>query len=190
MTKRLNVYFTCPTDLIVENYDLYVSLIKHIRLNNAHITYDWVENAYVDLKNNNKQDEDFNNLKNNGIEESDIVIAEMSAKSIGVIHQITIALQKTKPTLLLRPYLKSSQPIEAIKSNWFVEKQYKDVNNAKLLISEFLKTYSSDKKIRLHLVITAYENIYLSKEMKKQGISKTEIIRNLIKSEADRPKDK
>lgn len=190
MSKRLNIYFTCPTDLIVENYDLYMSLIKHIRSNEAHITYDWVENAYVDLKNNNKQDEDFNNLKSNGIDESDIVIAEMSAKSIGVIHQITIALQKSKPTLLLRPYSKSLQQIEAIKSNWFVEKQYKDVSNAKLLISEFLKTYSSDKKIRLHLVISAYENSYLSNEMKKQGISKTEIIRNLIKSEADNAKDK
>lgn len=186
MAKKINIYFTCPTDLIVENHNLYFDLVNHIKSLNTHITYDWVEDAYVDLLNNNLRNEDFNSLKNAGIDDSDIVIAEMSLKSIGVIHQVTVALQKSKPTLLLRPFSKSFKPIEAIKSNWFVQKQYKDVADANKIVSEFIKTYSDDKKIRLHLVISAYENNYLSKEMKRQGISKTEIIRNLIKREADK----
>lgn len=188
MTKKLDVYFTCPTDLIVENYQFYLSLIKLIKSQKVNITYDWVESAYKNLKNNIKEDGDFNNLKNAGIDDADVVIAEMSSKSVGVIHQISIALQKSKPVLLLRPYSKTLKAIEAIKSNWFIEKPYKDIKDAGSVIADFLNTYSNNKKFRLHLVISAYENKYLSTEMKKQSISKTEIIRNLIKSDADKTK--
>lgn len=186
MKGKTKVYFTCPTSMIVKKNHFYLELVKHIKVNSKMITYDWVKDALSNLKTNQKDILDYNKLKLEGINEADLVIGEISEKSIGVIHQITLALQKAKPVLLLSPYFKNNNTIKAIKSPWFIQKQYKTLNEAKSYITEFINIYSDHKKIRINLVISSFENSFLISEMHKHKKSKTEVIRDLIRREADK----
>jgi len=71
MSIKPNIYFTCPTDLIVQNFELYFDLVKHIKLK-GHITYDWIRSAFNDLKKADRLiDPSFNDQKINGINEAD-----------------------------------------------------------------------------------------------------------------------
>lgn len=182
--KKLNIYFTCPTEQILERYDLYSQIIEYIK-SIGNLTYDWVESAHKDLKNNVTGSEDlYNQMKIQAISNSDIVIAEMSTKSVGVIYQVTIALQKSIPVLLLLPRENSVGDIRSIKSDWIIQKKYSDFKDASHEIFKFAHLHTNGKKVRINLVISANENEYLISEMKRQQKSKTNIIRQLIREKS------
>lgn len=186
----MNIYFTCSTSSLETEYKEYKKLIKHIENLGHTILYPWIDEAYKNLKKNKLGDlELYYQKKVEAISESDVVIAEGSLKSFTVGHQITIALNKAIPVLLLykiRPTDSQEPYAEGIKSKWIHKYSYKNDNEALEIIEKFLDTYcGKDKKYRFHLVITQQENKILEGIAEKTKKTKTQIIRDLIKKTVD-----
>jgi len=184
--NKSRIYFTCPTDTIKSNYPVYEKIINYIRFCGGVITYDWVKSAFKEIKTGVEKDSYiYNQHKMSGINSADLVIAEMSEKSIGVIHQITIALIKSKPVLLLLPEKNNKKDqINAIKSPWLTQKTYHDLDEIKLHINNFINLNSTKKRHRINLVISSAENECLEITMKNTHETKTSIIRSLIRKHA------
>lgn len=181
----MKVFFTAPTSNLIEKYPDYSQLIDHIEKLDHQIVGKWIDDAYQNLKSNIKGNTDlYYREKIEAINRSDIIIADGTEHSIGVSHQITLALQKSKPVLLLisAENKNDNKYIEAIKSKWLRQRLYNNVDDAKVEISDFLNLYRTGKKSRFNLVISGEENGFLESRMKTTGRTKTELIRNLIRA--------
>lgn len=182
----MNIYFTCSTSGLETEYKEYKKLIEHIENLGHTILYSWIDEAYKNLKQNKLGDlELYYQRKVDAISESDVVIAEGSLKSFTVGHQITIALNKAIPVLLLykiSPTDPQEPYAEGIKSRWLHKYSYKNDKQALDIIEKFLDTYSGkSKKYRFHLVITQQENKILENIAERTNKTKTQVIRDLIK---------
>lgn len=184
----MNIFFTCSTSALLENYKRYNRFIKAIKEAGHKISDEWVDEAKYNISIGNLGDTDaFYQRKLEAIYNSDLLIAEGTIKSFTVGHQITIALTRSIPVLFFYQENKKtakSSYVEGIKSIWLTKASYRNDNEAIQLMLDFIKTYSNkNKKYRFNLVLTQAENAFLESQMKKLNISKTEIIRSLIKKE-------
>lgn len=182
----MNIYFTCSTSGLETEYKKYKKLLEHIENLGHTILYPWIDEAYKNIKQNTLGDlELYYHKKVDAISESDLAIAEGSIKSFTVGHQITIALNKAIPVLLLYkidPTDHQGPYAEGIKSKWLHKYSYKNDNEALEIIENFLDTYSGkEKKYRFHLVITQQENRILDNIAQRTNKTKTQVIRDLIK---------
>ena len=181
--EEMKVFFTCPTSNLVQRHKKYRTWLNHIKVSEHSIENDWIDSAKKFLKRRIKGDtKEFYKAKIDAIDKADVIVAESSVKSYGVAHQVSVAISKSKPVLVLIDKKYSVSNIEAIKSEWLTQKFYKDDQQAIGHIDSFLETYKDSKKVRFHLVMSHKENHHLEKLMKKTNKSKTEIIRELIRN--------
>jgi nucleoside 2-deoxyribosyltransferase len=179
----MKVFFTCPTSNLVKWHKKYRNWLDYIIKNGHSIENDWIDSAKNFLKSKIKGDtKEFYEAKIDAINSADVIIAESSVKSYGVAHQISVAISKSKPVLVLMDKKYPVSSIEAIKSEWLTQEFYKNDQQAIKHIDNFLNTYKNSKKVRFHLVMSHKENEHLEKLMEKTNKSKTEIIRGLIRN--------
>jgi len=118
------------------------------------------------------------------IKGSDVVIVEGSYPSIGAGHYMTIALNYSKPVLVL--YTKNPHGVLVGDPNrlLFLKKySLKDINDLKLKIKNFLELASKRKlKNRFNLMIDDETLEFLSSQSSKFNQSKADFIRNLIRN--------
>lgn len=158
------------------------------------ITDKWIESAYRNLKSSIVGNlDEYYQRKLKAIFEADVVIAESSLKSFSVGHQITTALAKAKPVLLLKTLEqnKKVEPyIEGVNSTWLIKKRYKDDTEALSHILEFLETFGNKRTVRFNLVMSHEENSFLEDLKKQRNQNKTEIIKTLIREEMNKKSKK
>jgi hypothetical protein len=179
----MNVFFTCPTSDLVASYERFADFIRVIKKEGCKVRYDWIEEALIAMKSGVEGDSDvIYDKKIKAIQQASCLIAEGTHKSFTVGHQITIALNKSIPVLLLHKNSSSNKSyVSGIKSEWLTKKAYRSDDEAREIIKSFLETYKDKKRtFRFQLVLTQSENEFLDTRMKVENKSKTDIIRSYI----------
>lgn len=182
----MKVFFTCPTSTLLDNFKTYDRWFKFIESNGHEVTGNWIYDAYENLDKGIKGDIDsYYKEKIEALNESDILIAESSEKSLGVAHQITIALNKNMPVLVLVADDHSlnsdgGQPIQAFMSPWLTQKIYKTELQAEKLIASFLNSNKEGKMVRFNLVLTKKQDDFLKEKARETSDTRTGVIRSYI----------
>ena len=187
----MKIFYTCTTRSLMDDYMFHIQLIARLKEEGHKITYEWIEGAYENIKKGIVGDtEKFYEQKQNAIKNSEVVIVEGSYKSFSIGHQITVALQKAKPTLVLyrnNDEIKNNESyVEGIKSDWLIERPYKNIDHAVESVKAFLKMYKNANKYRFNLVLSQPENMFLEELMKDNHKTKTQLIKDLIRKEMDK----
>jgi len=181
----MKVYFTSSTAELFK-YRKYYYAIRDFLVDENHVlTCDWLKKTEDVIDSGNVE---LNNIKDiykscmTAIDEADVVIIEDTVSNFSTGHQITIALQKQKPVLVLwkgekhRHFKKVF--IHGIESDILEVSQY-TLKNYKEIISVFINKYSnSQQRNRFHLVLNNLERNYLDWVQFNQGKSRTKIIRS------------
>ncbi len=182
----MKVFFTCPTGTLVDKFETYDKWVKLIESKNHEVTGKWIYDAYKNLDKGIKGDIDsYYKEKIEALSESDVLIAESSEKSLGVVHQITLALNKNMPVLVLvgkdhELNTNGGQPIQAIMSPWLTQKIYSTDAEAQKLISNFLNSNKNGRLVRFNLVLTKKQDDFLKEMSKAKHDTRTGLIRSYI----------
>lgn len=120
------------------------------------------------------------------LRESELVIVEDTVSNFSTGHQITMALQYRKPTLVLWRGEKHKQFkqmfIHGIESDLLEVSEYTD-ETIERVIKVFVQKYQDvDERNRFHLVLNSTERQYIDWAQHSQNKSRTKIIREALKS--------
>lgn len=144
------------------------------------LTRDWIEKEINGLEKLKSQE--IFDLTEKAIKEADAVVLECSDDASSVGKQMLIALENSKPVLLLTTKL-SSKGIGFVGKKYvgLVFKSRYNLVNIEKLLNKFFKWATNNQKVsRFNLVIDRKLDIYLRDKAKKNSTSKTEEIRKLI----------
>lgn len=195
----MKIYFGSSGSNLKKYKKEYLS-IRNIILNNGQdLTRDWLPEA-IELFEKGKDDiiraEIYEEVMHS-ILEADLCIFECSVTGMSVGHQISFALSKRKPTLVILKHNDKSAVnlfIAGSKSPHLQMKNYDTISELESTIEKFLRNNSSKKKIRFNLVLEPYENDYIRWASFKYKIDKTSVLRsaldNKIKSDDEYQKYK
>ncbi len=188
----MKVYFTCSTAEFNKYKDTYFE-IRNLLVDLDHtLTRDWLAKTESRINNNQIEIEDIEEIYQGcmkAINEADVVIIEDTVSNFSTGHQITVALQRQKPVLVLwsgnkhRHFKKMF--IHGIKSNYLEVHQY-NKDNMSEIIKTFLNKYEYARaKNRFHLVLDNVERSYLDWAEFNKDSSRTSIIRDAIRKEIE-----
>lgn len=186
------IHFIASKSNIEEEIQYYRKILKAINDNGHNLTTDWVEPAYSRAKG----DRDYENMDWDAIyaenmeslAKTDLVIAEVTAKSFAVGFQTAIALQQKKPTLLLQRHGSDSKAFypATAKDNLLTYKVYDDESIEEILSKFFSENKIDNKDLRFNFFIDRQIYNYLRWASFKTGKTKAEILRELVKHEIDK----
>lgn len=150
------------------------------------ITRDWILEAIEDDKNSINTANRSHMYENvmHSIQDADLVIFDCSVPATSVGHQITFAIGRYKPTLIL--VHKNHKPSKSLflagsKSPYLTFKDYKTQEQAKTIVSQFLKEKEPNSKVRFNLVLDRELDNYIEWLMFKRKITKTDTLKSMIK---------
>lgn len=183
----MKVYFTCSTAEFKKHKKLYFGIRDFLVKEKHIITHDWLEETNSRIENGITEVTDIKQIYKNcmsGILESEAVIIEDTVSNFSTGHQITVALQRQKPTLVLwsRPKHRHFKQtfISGIESEFLEFYEYKG-EEYKEIIHKFLKKYeNTNQKNRFHLVLNEVERRYLDWAQFNKDKSRTKIIRESL----------
>jgi len=184
----MKAHFTCSTNGFEEHFELYKTIRRTLLQIGIKITRDWIYEEFSLRKRGiKKYSVDVYEKTIQAILDADVVIIEGSIPSFHIGHQITIALQKNKPVLLLMQKLeKGKWPFITIfhseydRRNLLHIKRYTK-RSLKTTIKRFLKEYKKGPRIRFNLFLDNTIDNYLNWASFTYKKSKSEIIRDLLK---------
>jgi len=190
--RDVKIYFTNSTAEFSKYKDSYFS-IRNFLVEQGHIlTRDWLPHAEERIRSG---DTDIREIKEiykacvQAIREADIVIIEDTVSNFSTGHQITLALQFKKPTLVLWRGKKHRQFkqmfIHGIESDFLQITEY-TLNNFDEVIQIFINKYENfSEKNRFHLVLNNVERMYLDWAQFIKGKSRTKVIREALQNEIE-----
>jgi hypothetical protein len=188
----MKIYYTCST----AEFDKYRSdyfAIREYLVNQDHIlTRDWLPHTEQRLKAGATEIPDIKIIYRaciNAIRESDLVIIEDTVSNFSTGHQITVALQSKKPTLVLwqgKKYRQFKQMfIHGIDSDILQVSEYNH-DNVFSIIQKFINQYENiHEKNRFHLVLDNMERKYLDWAQYMNNKSRTKVIRQALRREIE-----
>lgn len=189
----MKIYYTCSTAEFFKHRDIYFE-IRNFLISQGHtLTRDWLPHTEealklgkIDLNRNIKQiyQECIKSIK-----ESELVIIEDTVSNFSTGHQVTIALQNKKPTLVLWQGSKHRQFkqmfIHGIESDILQVSEYEE-KNLKEIINTFINKYENiSERNRFHLVLNNVERNYLDWAQFTKNKSRTKIIRDSLRKIID-----
>lgn len=184
----MKVWFGTTSAEILKYYPYYSRIRDYIREKNNEILFDWLNNAYFSVKKlgiNRKRDiKEIYKQVIDAIDSADVCIIEYTIPNFSSSHQITYALQKRKPTLVMRLQKDNKNFIgsylDAIDSEYLVVENY-NLKNYKKIIDNFLQDYAPKENLkRYNIVLSSRHNQYLNQLCAKTKLSRSEVIRQAI----------
>ena len=191
----MKIYFTCSTAEFFRYRDAYFGIRNYLIAQGYTLTRDWLphtedalKQGKLDMTRNIKQiyQDCIKSLK-----EADLVIIDDTVSNFSTGHQITVALQNRKPTLVLwqgKKYRQFNQMfIHGIESDILQVSEYSKENLFDV-ISVFISKYeNASERNRFHLVLSNVERNYLDWAQFTKNKSRTKVIREALKKivEAD-----
>lgn len=180
----MKIYFTCSTAEFKQYRDNYWAIRNYLVENGHILTRDWL--AEADNRLDTKQIE-LGDIKEiykaclQAIREAELVIIDDTVSNFSTGHQITLALQLRKPTLVLWQGGKHRQFkhmfIHGIESDILEIAEY-DRNNLTNTMQVFINKYEdTNERNRFHLVLNGVERNYLDWVQYVKGKSRTKVIR-------------
>jgi hypothetical protein len=191
----MKVYFTCSTAELMANRDAYYAIRDHL-VNNGHIlTRDWL----ADTEQHTLADKRELNIKAiykacvEALREAELVVIEDTVSNFSTGHQITLALQMRKPTLVLWQGKKhrhfTQMFIHGIESDLLQVAEYNSQDLANIM-QAFINTYEDKpEKNRFHLVLSGLERQYLDWAQFIKHDSRTKVIRHALKQTIESDKE-
>ncbi len=184
----MKVYFTCSTAEFFKYRDNYFTIRDFLILQEHLLTRDWLPHTEKQLL---AGDTDIRDLKQiykacvEAIRQADLVIIEDTVSNFSTGHQITLALQLKKPTLVLWQGQKHRQFkqmfIHGIDSDILQISEYTN-KNLEEIIQIFISKYENvAEKNRFHLVLNNAERMYLDWAQYIKGQSRTKVIRDALR---------
>lgn len=183
----MKVYFGCSAQRILEYKELYLSSREAVLRSGNTLTRDWIEEAIKDAQ-KQKSPSDRSHLYDDvmrAIIEADITIFDCSVPGMSVGHQITFAMDHYKPTLvLMKKGLKPSTSLflAGAKSPYLTFTNYDNKTDCAKIVANFLKQKEPTSRVRVNLVLDRELDNFVEWVMFKRKISKTDAIRNMIRS--------
>lgn len=192
----MKIYFTCSTAEFSHYQNQYFAIRDFLVAEQHVLTRDWMMRAVNRIKEGAAEIKDIKQIYRDcikAIEEADAVIIEDTVSNFSTGHQITVALQRQKPTLVLwsRPKHRHFNQtfIQGIDSEYLEVAEYTPENYQEI-IHKFLKKYEQVKlRNRFHLVLSDIERKYLDWLQFNRHESRTKSIRKLIRSALDEDLD-
>lgn len=192
----MKVYYTCSTAEFAK-YEKYYTSIRNFLVVEKHIlTKDWMDEAQERIQSGRIEIPNIKEIYNDcirAIQEADVVIIEDSVSNFSTGHQITVALQRQKPTLVLWATPKhrhfKQTFIQGIESEYLEVAEY-NLENYKDIIRSFVKKYeNAHQKNRFHLVLDEVERKYLDWAQFVKGKSRTKLIRESLRNEINKDEE-
>lgn len=180
----MKIYFTCSTAEFKQYRENYWA-IRNYLVDNGHIlTRDWLAEADGRLKAKQTELGDIKEIYKacvQAIREAELVIIDDTVSNFSTGHQITLALQLRKPTLVLWQGGKHRQFkhmfIHGIESDILEIAEYNGNNFSKAIQAFISKYEDTNERNRFHLVLNGIERNYLDWAQYVKGKSRTKVIR-------------
>lgn len=182
----MKVFFGTTTAKLIEYYPIYSKVRAELINQNCIILDDWLEDAYEykRRKPEGKRDKKGNyNKITDAIDKCDFVVIEFSVPNFSSSHQITYALTRQKPVLVLRLEKDNSfadSYLEWIDSKLITIRDY-EIENIEGVIKEFIGITSLGKGLkRYNVVLDDKHKYYLDWANNRYNDSRSEIIRKAL----------
>lgn len=188
----MKIYFTCSTAKFKKYRDNYYAIRKFLVDNDHILTRDWMGKAERRMDSGEEVIKDIKDIYDsciNALYEADLVIIEDTVSNFSTGHQITVALQRQKPTLVLWLGEKhrhfQTMFIHGIESEYLEVAEY-TMDNYQEIITAFINKYEDAKvKNRFHLVLNNVERSYLDWAQFNKNTSRTQLIRKALQKEIE-----
>ncbi len=121
------------------------------------------------------------------INRADLVIAEVTHSSTSIGHEITLALEKNKPVIIVSLAGEVPQIFKAIKEdpNLYIF-EYRDIDDLSNRLPEEIRQVKEGEDIRFNFLIPASMVDYLEWVSRNRRIPKSVFLRDLIKHEIEK----
>lgn len=189
-SKNMKYYFTGSTKNLNEDSPLYkiifeqLDLLGYMALNYVHlIKNDPTRVKYENILVNNELS--VYQLQTSLIDQSDVLIAEISRESITVGYQIDYALRKKIPVLVLvNKNCTNTLPVMLTSNHYglLTVEKYSSSEDVRQILKNFTNSVVPDK-IKFNFFINIQIHNYISKRANKENKTKSEIIREIITKE-------
>lgn len=187
----MKIHFACSTSELEIYNKNYTDICNLIRDMGHTITRDWINNAVATLDDYKKGKIKIDRVEiyNKAIESilaSDVVIIEGTVSSFSIGHQMTLALGKNKPTLVLiyndgseKKNKFQSSFIHGIKSPFLTVSKYSSQEDLKRILTNFLSK-SVTTSIKFNIVLSREIENYLNWAGFYYKTNKSEFIRDVL----------
>lgn len=183
----MKVYFTASTAEYEKYKDTYKFIKNHLISNGHTLTRDWIPHVERKITQNDIQLDDIKEIYEvcvDSIKLSDLVIIDDTVSNFSTGHQITLALQYKKPTLVLwqgeKHKVFQKMFIHGIKSPLLQVSMY-DEKTLESVLGGFISKFESiNTQNRFHLVLNGAERQYLDWVQMKKNKSRTLAIREAL----------
>jgi hypothetical protein len=191
----MKIYFSCSTAELAR-YGADYHAIRDYLVSNGHIlTRDWLDEteAYMHAGNKELDIKKIYAACVEAIREAELVVIEDTVSNFSTGHQITLALQMRKPTLVLWQGEKhrhfNQMFIHGIDSDLLQVAEYTKENLDDTL-QTFVNTYEDKpEKNRFHLILSGRERRYLDWAQFTRSRSRTKVIREALKDAIEHDPD-
>lgn len=194
--EHVKIYFTASTAEFQKYRDTYYSIRNYLLGQEFILTRDWLPHTEKRLQKGIKDVSDIKLIYKecvNSIKEADLVIIEDTVSNFSTGHQITLALQNKKPTLVLWQGKKHRQFnqmfIHGIESDILQVSEYSPKSLFETIDMFITKYEYALEKNRFHLVLNNVERNYLDWAQFTKHKSRTRIIKDAIKTCIDADDD-
>lgn len=184
----MKVYFGCDGKELLENKDDYLLIRDSIKKLGHSITRDWIDGAIERAQQGEPSPRSqYYDETIESILAADVVILEASNTSTSIGHQLTLALNKVKPVLLL-----SKLPEEEIEKDFLtgadismlVIRRYTR-ENVESLIKDFIDNKDWGAKVRFNMFLDKDLDGYLNWSTFTFHRNKTAIVKDAIRAVMD-----
>ena len=117
------------------------------------------------------------------INRADLIFAEVSYSSASIGHEISVALDKNKPVILVSEEGRMPQIYKAMRDYDIYCVEYKNVDDLLLSLDEEIQNVKEGEDIRFNFLIPPSMVDYLEWVSKTRRIPKSVFIRDLVKRE-------
>ena len=188
----MKVYFGCSTNNILKHKEAYTEALKTIKGKKHELTRDWVRKS-IDLAESKTKDIPSATLYQevmSAIAAADVAIFDITETSMTIGHQLTFAMSKSKPILLLGNY-KNSEEMEGMfiggaRSPLVMIKNYQSVDEIERLVNDFLVKYARKPNTRFNLVLDRELATYVDWATFNYKSSKTDVIKDSIRERLEK----
>lgn len=183
----MNVHFSASSSNLRDNIVAYKKILRSIRAAGHTVGDDWVEDA---LLHDPKDHDSARRVRAAAaaIQDSEVIIAEVSESSFGVGYEIAVALHQKKPLLLLYKEQLEEPGLYALGlENELITYQSYSEDNLAEHVAEFLRENDvKTKDLRFNFVIDRKIYNHLRLKSFRTGKTKAEVLRDLLIADIDR----
>ena len=181
----MKVFFGFPYKNIMQHRFFYEKARASIIDSGCEILADWLKEGVDRAKSKkNKSHAESYSEAMGAISKADVCVFDVSEGTMAMGHQLTFALDKGKPSLVL--YLPNgTHTVESLfiggsRSGFLTLKNYQNEKEIQSIVEKFLIRYKNSARKRFNLALDQYLDDYLERQSYETGKTKTDIIKESI----------